>query len=187
MKKLEHKIIYSVTEEHLKEIEEWLSDKQNQSVSPIYNHWDFISAKQKKGQMMCLKVNGVVVGFITWISDFNYPLQSIEYIVICDKFQGKGYGRILANCCFNIFVEKGIKAVKLLSATEESDFFWEKIGFKRYPKGYDNNKYHYRFIVDPQKRISGNNADEVIEIWDTYSSNLNILPLTHLKLYMKPV
>lgn len=173
---LDYEIIYSVTEQHLKEIEEWLSDKQNESVSPIYNHWNFISAKQKTNQMMCLKGDGTIVGFITWISDFNYPLQSIEYLVICDKFQGKGYGRLLANSCFDLFREKGIKVVKLQSATDESDLFWEKIGFRRYPEEYTNNKYHYRFIVDPQKCILENKADEVIEIWDTYSSDANILP-----------
>ncbi len=174
---LEYEIIHSVTEQHLKEIEEWLSEKQNESVSPIYNHWDFISAKQKTNQMMCLKVDGSIIGFITWISDFSYPLQSIEYLVICDKFQDKGYGRILANSCFDLFREKGVKVVKLQSATEESDIFWKKMGFKRYPKEYDNSKYHYKFIVDPQKNILANMAaDEVIEVWDTYSSDENILP-----------
>lgn len=170
----DYEIIYSVTEQHLNEIEQWLSDKQNESVSPIYNHWDFISAKQRTGQMMCLKMDGSVIGFITWISDFNYPLQSIEYLVICDKFQGKGYGRLLVNYCFDLFIKKGIKAVILLSATEESDIFWEKMGFERYPKEYDNNKYHYKFIVDSQKNISKNKADEVIEIWTAYSSDVNV-------------
>jgi N-acetylglutamate synthase-like GNAT family acetyltransferase len=173
---LEYEIIYSVTEQHLKEIEQWLSDKQNESVSPIYNHWDFISAKQKTEQMMCLKVDGIVVGFITWISDFNYPLQSIEYAVICDRYQQKGYGRYLINNCLNLFVEKGIKAVKLLSATTESDIFWKKVGFERYPQEYNNNRYHYKFIVDSQKSISRDKADEVIEIWATYSSDVNVLP-----------
>lgn len=173
---LKYEIIYSVTEQHLKEIEEWLSDEQNESVSPIYNHWDFISAKQKMKQMMCLKVNETVIGFVTWISDFNYPLQSIEYLAICDKYQRKGYGRLLVNSCFGLFIEKEIKVVKLQSATEESDIFWEKMGFERYPKEYSNNKYHYKFIVDYQKCISENKADEVIEIWDTYCSDVNILP-----------
>lgn len=172
----EYEIIYSVTEQHLKEIEQWLSDKQNESVSPIYNHWDFISAKQKTEQMMCLKVDGIVIGFVTWISNFNYPLQSIEYLAICDKFQGKGYGRLLVNYCFDLFIEKGVKAVKLLSATRESDYFWKKLGFERYPEEYGNNKYHYKFIVDSQKSISKNKTDEVIEIWTTYSSDVNVLP-----------
>lgn len=172
----EYEIIYSVTEQHLKEIEEWLSDKQNESVSPIYSHWDFISAKQRTGQMMCLKVDGTIIGFITWISDFDHPLQSIEYLVICDKFQGKGYGRLLTNSCLDLFRKKGLKVVRLQSATEESDLFWEKMGFKRYPKEYDSHEYHYKFIVDTQKRVSESSTDEVIEIWDTYSSDVNILP-----------
>ena len=183
---LEYEIIYSVTEQHLEEIEEWLSDELNESVSSIYNHWDFISVKQKTNQMMCLKVDGLIMGFITWISDFNYPLQSIEYLVICDKYQGKGFGRILANCCFNLFIEKGIKVVKLQSATGESDLFWKKMGFKRYPKDFDSNKYHYKFIVDPQKSISPNKADEIIEIWDTYSSDVNILPSYTFEIVYEP-
>lgn len=173
---LEYEVIYSVTEQHLKEIEEWLSDKNNDNVSPIYNHWDFIRAKQRTGQMMCLKVDGMVIGFITWISDFTYPLQSIEYLAICDKFQGKGYGRLLANNCFDLFIEKGVKAVKLLSAMEESDYFWRKMGFEQYPKEYANNKYHYKFLVDSQKCVLEDKADEVIEIWDTYYSDVNVLP-----------
>lgn len=95
-------IIYSVTEQQLKEIEEWLSDKRNKNVALIYNHWDFISAKQKTGQMICLKVAGMIIGFITWISDFNYLLQTIEYAVICDKYQQNGYNFVpfqVTNIC----------------------------------------------------------------------------------------
>lgn len=161
----EYEIIYSVNEQHLQNIEQWLSNEKNKKVHGFYNHWNIIISKQKINRMMCLKIKDSIAGFVTWTDDFNSPLQKIEYMAIPDELQGRGYGHILFNECSKHFIKNGIKAVNLRSISIQSDAFWTKMGFRKYPKEYNSNQLHYKFLVKSQKSTSKPETDETIEIW----------------------
>jgi ribosomal protein S18 acetylase RimI-like enzyme len=95
---------------------------------------DKIKDYSKSSKIFVVELEDRVVGFIilhTHLWD-DGEVGFIDEIIVTEKFQGKGLGKLLMNKAEEYFRKNKIKRYELMSSTKSKAFkFYQKIGFKR--------------------------------------------------------
>jgi ribosomal protein S18 acetylase RimI-like enzyme len=94
---------------------------------------DKIKDYSKSSKIFVVELEDRVVGFIilhTHLWD-DGEVGFIDEIIVTEKFQGKGLGKLLMNKAEEYFRKNKIKRYELMSSTKSKAFkFYQKIGFK---------------------------------------------------------
>jgi ribosomal protein S18 acetylase RimI-like enzyme len=139
------KIDFTPTEQHLKEIENWLIDEDLISDEGFYCNWDTIVYHFQKNQLLVLLDKDRAIGFLAY--HFNYVSSYIDIIEIKPSHRRLGMGGVLVNNALDLFKNKGYKYAELKCSPESSKTYWKRIGFKEYST-LDNSLIMYKILVN---------------------------------------
>ena len=95
------------------------------------------------------------------------------------KYRNKGIGTYFFNQTASFFKEKGFLAINLYCAPEESENFWKKMDFIKFPdiRFNDSKLKYFKPLIEVQKTAL-NESKNKIELWDKqpYQIKDNVKP-----------
>ena len=159
-------IKFEITNFELKEIEDWLKEELLTSNNSFYHNWNLIAKAYSENKIVVLKNEINVIGFLIWC-DFNIYAE-IDVFEIKPEFRKRGVAKYFFIEVSTFFKSHDFLAIKLFCEPEESEIFWIKMGFRKFPKiGYSISELTYFKplieINEPTTKIDENNK---LELWD---------------------
>ncbi len=162
------------TEEHLKQIEDWLFAERQKTGEGFYCNLSAILAAHQQKELACITHDNEAIGFAAWIN--SKPLAHLDIVEIHPDLRERGFGRILIEGLFNYLRTLGIVVVDLECQPPTSEPVWRHLGFRDFPKAikHDNDSINlYRPLIEnleatsQSEDVNNQSGDvEVLELWD---------------------
>lgn len=133
---------------HFDEVRNWLLKEHNPRSNSFYNQIDNIEQSCMQGEMSCLMIDNMIIGFVTW--RLNEKIAYIDLFEIHPAYRNKGMGKELFSELTSYFISRDIYVVELKYISEESQAFWKKLGFLDFEGNdfpYVTDKHLYKVIV----------------------------------------
>ena len=164
--KKNYKIEIQPSDSDIREIEKWFIDERKKYDDGFYCNWNIIEKSFNKNEVVSFKFNGENIGFAVWSQGDIYT--EIDIFEIHPDFRKKGIGKIFYDKIENIFREKGSLAIKLFCEPRESEIFWRKMGFIKFPiRGYsESDLTFFKPIIDVCPLTDNSDCQNKIELWD---------------------
>jgi hypothetical protein len=162
----EHKINFSPSKNDLKKIEDWLIQEREKYDDGFYCNWNIIENSFERNELISLKLNDVPIGFVVWRQcDIFIEIDIME---IHYDYRKKGLGKIFFGMISESFKDKGVLAIKLFCEPRESEHFWRKMGFIKFPnRGYsESDLTFYKPLIEVCAMTETPNKLNKIELWD---------------------
>ncbi len=126
----------------LNSVEEWLKDEYKLSNDGFYCNWNTIQSSFEKKKFFTFHFEKQSIGFISW-SNHDYYAE-IDIMEIYPKFRKMGLGKKAFDSIQKYFKSEEKIALKLFCEPRESEKFWEKMGFIKFPsRGYSESELTY--------------------------------------------
>lgn len=150
----------------LNDIKVWLKTEEDTFGSGFYCNWSEIEKSFEKDKLITFSKNDQTIGFICW-NTYSYPYAEIDIMEMHPELRGNGYGKKFYKFVEEYFREKNFFAIKLFCAPAESEIFWKKMGFQKFPKrGYGESELtYYKPLLETNKLTEHTEGDKV-ELWD---------------------
>jgi GNAT superfamily N-acetyltransferase len=163
--KLDFQLNISPTKSDLKEVEKWLIEEDKTSGNGFYCNWAIIEKAFRNKEFITLNHNDLPIGFLVWSEREIYA--EIDIMEIKPKNRNSGIGKYFFNQIAEFFKQKGFLAIKLFCAPIESEKFWKKMDFIKFPdRGYSESELtYYKPLIEIQQTTK-NNSDNKIELWN---------------------
>jgi len=154
---------------HLSSIKVWLEDEDEETGQGFYSNWDVIEKAYQNQQMLVLAKDSEPIAFL--IYRFEELTARLEITEVAPKFRKSGYGRMIVDDFMKMAHKQGSLAVDLYCSPEESQEFWESVGFVKFPEmPHQKSKiWMYKPLVETASTIESNTETEVIELWQSSS------------------
>jgi hypothetical protein len=164
MKQLE--LSYNPSQVELKKIEEWLFGESKNSDSGFYYNIDIIKEAFTKDRLIILKKSKETVGFLVWRKDEIYI--TVDIMEIHPNYRNLGHGIFFIEQISTYFSNQGFVALKLFCAPEQSEKFWKKLKFIKFPnRGYSESELTYfKPLVQIKMPSTERDSDNRIELWN---------------------
>ncbi|MBJ2174183.1 GNAT family N-acetyltransferase [Aureibaculum sp. A20] len=158
----------SPTQPDLNEIEKWLIEEYKTFGDGFYCNWAIIEKAFRNKKFITLEHNNFPIGFLVWNKGEIYA--EIDIMVIKPENRNSGIGKYFFNQIAGFFKEKGFLAIKLFCSPSESEKFWKKMDFIKFPdRGYSESELmYYKPLIEIQQTTK-NNSDNKIELWNVES------------------
>ena len=158
----------------LNELETWLKQEFDTSKEGFYCNWNTIQKSFKRNQLITCSINDEIVGFISWSTNSKRQYVDIDIFEIHPKFRQLGYGKRLYQLGETYFKSKDFKAVILFCEPRESEPFWRKMNFIKFPpRGYsESDLYYYRPLIEVNLPVD-EATDNKLELWDMQPYAIN--------------
>ena len=176
MEKNELQIIIEPSQSDLSKIEEWLKKEFEEKDEGFYHNWLSIKESPFKKEIIVLSYNNYPIGFVIYYV-FGINIE-IEIFAIHPKHVREGFGRIFYNKIENYFKKEKLLAVKLFCSPPDSEHFWKKMGFIKFPelmRGQHKRTY-YKTLIETQQVSTDKNHNNKIELWDLEPHQANNNP-----------
>lgn len=150
----------------LREIKLWLVEEDQELNQGFYCNWNIIENSFNHNRLFTFEVDEKTVGFISW-TKYSSPYVSIDIMEVHPNFRKRGMGRAFYLEVEEYFKSQQFKAIKLFCSPRESEKFWRRMKFIKYPNtGYSEQELSYykpliRISIPTNKKISNK-----IELWD---------------------
>lgn len=154
------------TEPELKNIEKWLVDEYNKYDEGFYCNWNIIEKSFSDKELITFKIDDKIIGFVVWSQNEN--VIDIDIMEIHPDYRKKGYGKKLFEMLECTFREKKNIAIVLFCEPRESEFFWRKMGFIKFPKrGWsESDLTFYKPLIDVLESTQNPNNLNRLELWN---------------------
>jgi GNAT superfamily N-acetyltransferase len=162
----ELKINLTPTIEDLNVIEKWLKIEVNKYKSGFYCNWNIIEKSFKSNRLISLEFNNDVIGFLIYsVGDIYIEIDIME---VCLDYRRKGFGKIFFEQFEDVLRKQNVLAIKLFCEPRESEFFWRKMGFIKFPeRGYsESDLTFYKPIIEVKPTTENPNSFNKLELWD---------------------
>jgi GNAT superfamily N-acetyltransferase len=156
----------SPTQFDLKKIEEWLVQEDREFNEGFYCNWTIIKNAFIDKRFVTLDFNESPIGFLVWsIGTIHVEIDILE---IKPDYRKKGIGHTFLEKISEYFKLKGFLAIKLFCSPIESERFWKKIGFIRFPElEYSESELTYfKPLIEIQQTSTNRETDNKVELWD---------------------
>lgn len=162
---LDFQLNLSPTQSDLKEIEKWLIEEDKTSGKGFYCNWTIIEKSFRNKEFITLNYNNFPIGFLVWSKGEIYA--EIDIMEIKPENRNSGIGKYFFNQIADYFKEKGFLAIKLFCSPRESEKFWKKMDFIKFPdRGYsESDLTYYKPLIEIQQTTK-NYSDNKIELWN---------------------
>jgi GNAT superfamily N-acetyltransferase len=163
--KLNFQLNLSPTQSDLKEIEKWLIEEDKISGKGFYCNWTIIEKAFRNKKIVTINNNSFPIGFLTWKKGEIYA--EIDIMEIKPENRNSGIGKHFFNQIAEFFKEEGFLAIKLFCSPIESEKFWKKMNFIKFPdRGYsESNLTYYKPLIEIQQTTKNNSVNK-IELWN---------------------
>lgn len=161
----ELKLKTSPTKTDFEKVKKWLIDEYKTLNEGFYCNWSIIEKAFGNGNFVTIDLGGMPVGFIVWKKGEIYA--EIDILEIKPDQRGKGIGNYFINEFSEFLRFQEIVAIKLFCSPRESERFWKKLGFTKFPeRGYsESDLTYYKPLIEV---LSNSNVDteHKIELWN---------------------
>jgi len=158
-------IKFSPNQSDLKEIEKWLINEDKNSNEGFYCNWSIIEKAFRNKKLLTLNYENSAIGFLVWSKGEIYA--EIDIIEIKAEKRNNGIGKHFFERISDFFREEGFLAIKLFCSPIESEKFWKKMDFIKFPnRGYSESELTYYKPLIENQHTSGNNSQNKIELWN---------------------
>lgn len=154
------KIIFNPTNKNIEDIEEWGIEK-----SYLYECF-------KNKTLIIAEYEDDTIGYYC-LREENFFTIIIETAEIKIKYRKKGIGTTIFMKILEEYKKKKYYSFILSCSPSDTQFYWEKFGFKFFPKNEDfckSNKMMYLIIKDVCSEVFELNHNNIIIIKDDYST-----------------
>lgn len=137
--------------------------------SGFYSNIKSIEKSFIQNRILGFEYIGELIGFITWHENIEEhgSYLDLNIMTIHHDFRFKGFGKKFYKLAESYFAEKGFLFIKLFCAPAESQFFWEKMVFFKYPDIDSENELTYFKPLIPYNKSTTERTSHLIELWDT--------------------
>ncbi|WP_370692178.1 GNAT family N-acetyltransferase [Kaistella sp. SH11-4b] len=155
------------TSKQLAEIKSWLVEEKKNFNEGFYCNWNIIENSFNENKLFVLEFDKKIVGFITW-TNHQKKYVDIDIMEINRSFRKRGFGRILYKKTEEFFAEHKYIAIKLFCAPENSESFWKKMEFIKFPyRGYSESELiYYKPLINAKELSVGKFLANKIELWN---------------------
>lgn len=149
----------------LQEIKEWLLKEDKVYNTGFYCNWNIIEQSFHKGLLLSLDVDGKAIGFVVW-SKFDKYIE-LDIMEIHPKYRNQGLGSLFFKEVEKFFTANKFMAIKLFCSPEESESFWQKMDFIKFPyRGYDEPELTYYKPLIEVEDVIDYTTDNKLELWE---------------------
>lgn len=113
------------------EIRDWLFEERRSTSEGFACNIGAIEKFFEKGEMLCAKVEGFPVSFLTW--SLNQLVCTLEVAETKPSHRGRGIGRSLVSAFHKKMVDQFAIVSTLECSPQESEGFWRENGYVNYP------------------------------------------------------
>lgn len=159
-------IKFDIEKRELDQIENWLKKESLSSKKGFYCNWNMIIKAYSEKRMAIIKNKDFVIGYTIWrIEDIHIEIDIFE---IKPEYRKKGIGKYFISEISEYFKKKDFLAIKLFCEPEESEIFWRKMDFIKFPKrGYSESELTFFkpliIVTKSQTNVDENNK---LELWN---------------------
>jgi GNAT superfamily N-acetyltransferase len=160
-------------QDQLTSIKSWLREEYEEKEAGFYGNWEAIEKAFENNRMVILAKDSEPVAFLTY--RFEELTARIEIMEVHPNYRKKGYGRILFNDFIKIARESKAIVIDLYCSPEESQEFWESVGFELYPEMPHNRTkiWMYKPLVKTATVVEVSFDEEVLELSYSNSDGIN--------------
>lgn len=160
-----YKINFSPSLSDLSTIEAWLIEEDRKNKAGFYCNLNVIEISFERGELITFEFNGKIVGFLTWSRNEIYV--DIDIFEIHFRYRKKGLGKVFFEMISEAFRQMGVLVLTLFCKPEESEHFWKKMNFIKFPEScYTRKLTYYKPLVDVCKSSPDFEIANKIELWD---------------------
>lgn len=166
------KIKFDINKCELDEIENWLKEELLTSKNGFYHNWNLIIKSYSEKKMAILTNEKNVIGFLIWsIGDIYVEIDILE---IKPVFRKKGIGKYFINEISEYFKKKKFLALKLFCEPKESESFWKKMEFIKFPnRGYSESELtFFKPLIIVNKSQTNVDENNKLELWNLEPYNV---------------
>ncbi|MBN2776501.1 MAG: GNAT family N-acetyltransferase [Bacteroidales bacterium] len=171
--KQELKINLKPSKSDFLELENWLIDEYNKFDEGFYCNWNIIKDSYKNNEVITLCLNDKIIGFVDWSQDEN--VIHINIMEIHPDYRKMGLGKKFLAKLEAEFKEHGNIAIVLFCEPRESEHFWRKMEFIKFPnRGWsESDLTFYKPLINVLKSNHDIKNENMIELWNVepYQSN----------------
>ncbi|WP_234111128.1 GNAT family N-acetyltransferase [Chryseobacterium sp. R2A-55] len=154
--------------DHLQKIESWLIEESQKTNEGFYCNWQIIMKCFHDNQLLIYHSNQEPIAFACWDSCGD-SYADIDIFEVHPHFRNKGIGKEFYNKIEFFFKSKNYIAIKLFCSPIESETFWKKMNFIKFPKrGYAEPEltYYKPLIKVNNPTQDGSGLTDKLELWD---------------------
>lgn len=150
----------------LKIIENWLIQEDKKYNSGFYCNWNIIEKSFKSDKLISLELNKNVIGFVIYSNGDIYI--EIDILEVHHDYRRNGFGKVFFEKIEDVFKKQQVFAIKLFCEPRESEHFWRKMGFIKFPhRGYsESDLTFYKPIIEVKSSTEIPNSLNKLELWD---------------------
>lgn len=160
--------------QQLNELKGWLKQEFDISREGFFCNWHTIEKSFQKQQLITCTTDDRIVGFVSWTANNDDNYIEIDLFEIHRDFRKLGYGKKLYELVERYFKSEGYMAVILYCKPRESESFWKKMNFIKFPpRGYsESDLYHYKPLIEVNQYVEVTNKNK-LELWDMQLPEIN--------------
>lgn len=156
------------TIDHLQKIESWLIEESQMKNEGFYCNWQIIEKSFFNNQLLIFHSNQEPIVFACWNSCVD-SYADIDIFAVHPHFRSKGIGKEFYKKIECFFKSKNYIAVKLFCSPTESEAFWKKMNFIKFPdRGYSESELtYYNLLIEVNNPMqSDDEIADKLELWD---------------------
>ena len=162
---LDFQLNLSPIQSDLKEIGKWLIQENKTSGNGFYCNWNIIEKAFRNKKLITLNHYNLPIGFLVWSKGEIYV--EIDIMEIKPENRNSGIGKYFFNQTATFFKEEGFLAIKLFCSPSESEKFWKKMNFIKFPdRGYSESDLTYYKPLIENEQTTKKNSENKIELWN---------------------
>lgn len=163
---LELELNTSPTQLDLTYIEKWLITEENTFHESFYRNWTVIEKAFLENRLITLLINNDPKGFIVWRNNEIYA--EIDIFVIESNYRKTGKGKKFFEEFTDYVTNIGLYAIKLFCSPRESEKFWRKMGFIKFPnRGYsESDLTFFKPLIETEQPAETPNTLNKLELWN---------------------
>ena len=144
----------------------WLILEIENTGEGFYNNWSLIKSAFENNKVAVIEKGKHVLGFIVWKDGEIH--REIDIMAIKPDLRGKGIGKQFIKEFEKETLVQGLVAVKLFCEPRNSQFFWQRMDFIKFPnRGYgDPDLTFFKPLVKSVKPYFGKSLAHRLELWD---------------------
>lgn len=150
----------------LAEIKTWLIEENEKNNEGFYCNWKIIEDSSSKKRLITFEVEKETIGFISWATN-GEPYAEIDIMEIHPNHRQKGYGRLFFDKAEEFFKLQNFIAIKLFCDPTESESFWKKMKFIKFPEtGFSEPELtYYKPLIKTNEPIE-QGTENKLELWE---------------------
>ncbi len=171
--KIDLKINTNPTESDLKKLEDWLVSDYEKFNEGFYCNWNIIEKSFHAKELITFTLDNEIIGFVVWSQ--NEEVIDIDIMEIHPDYRKRGLGKQFLEKIEDEFRDNGNIAFVLFCEPRESEHFWRKMGFIKFPnRGWsESDLTFYKPLIKVSELTESPDELNKLELWDVepYQSN----------------